>query len=63
MKKETNAAANSEQVNAKRIERLKTVFRKWYGSLSVRELVSNKTLVAEIEAFERLLSGKEIVSC
>jgi hypothetical protein len=63
MKKETSAAANSEQVNAKRIERLKTVFRKWYGSLSVRELVSNKTLVAEIEAFERLLSGKEIVSC
>mgnify|MGYP001591384964 CR=1 FL=1 len=37
--------------------KIRTELRNWYGSLSVKELVSNRTLVAEIENLERILSG------
>jgi hypothetical protein len=47
----------------KTISRLKEIFRRWYGSLSIREIVSNRKLIAEIESFERLLTGKEPLSC
>lgn len=43
------------------IERIKTEIRNWYGNLSVKELVYNKVLVAEIEKLERLLAGKAVV--
>lgn len=43
------------------IERIKTEIRNWYGNLSVKELVYNKVLVAEIEKLERLLAGKVAV--
>lgn len=43
------------------IERIKTEIRNWYGNLSVKELVYNKVLVAEIEKLERLLAGKVVV--
>ena len=38
------------------LARLRDEFRRWYGRLSVTELVSNKRLVEEIEAIERMLS-------
>ncbi len=38
------------------LAKLREEFRKWYGRLSVAELVSNKRLVAEIEAIERMFS-------
>ncbi len=38
------------------LAKLREEFRRWYGRLSVNELVSNKRLVAEIEAIERMLS-------
>ena len=43
------------------IERIKTEIRNWYGNLSVKKLVYNKVLVAEIEKLERLLAGKVVV--
>ncbi len=43
------------------IEKIKTEIRNWYGNLSVKELVYNKVLVAEIEKLERLLAGKVVV--
>lgn len=43
------------------LERIKTEIRNWYGNLSVKELVYNKVLVAEIEKLERLLMGKVVV--
>ena len=46
---------------ASAIERIKTEIRNWYGNLSVKELVYNKVLVAEIEKLERLLAGKVVV--
>lgn len=53
----------SEISKNKGLLKLKEAFRKWYASLSVRELVQNQALASEIEAFERLLSRKEPVSC
>lgn len=38
------------------LAKLRDEFRRWYGRLSVTELVSNKRLVEEIEAIERILS-------
>lgn len=38
------------------LAKLREEFRRWYGRLSVNELVSNKRLVEEIEAIERMLS-------
>jgi hypothetical protein len=38
------------------LAKLRDEFRRWYGRLSVNELVSNKRLVEEIEAIERLLN-------
>ncbi|MBX9768890.1 MAG: hypothetical protein K2X47_16575 [Bdellovibrionales bacterium] len=52
---------NSTEV--KLLARLKEIFRQWYGSLSVKEIISNQTLIAEIEAFERLLTRRETLSC
>ena len=43
------------------IEKIKTEIRNWYGNLSVKELVYNKALIAEIEKLERLLAGKVVV--
>ena len=43
------------------LEKIKTEIRNWYGNLSVKELVYNKVLIAEIEKLERLLAGKVVV--
>lgn len=37
------------------LRKLKEEFRKWYGLISVQELVQNKVLVVEIEALEIML--------
>lgn len=34
--------------------------RKWYGSISVKELVSNRELVLEIEVLERMLANQGV---
>ncbi len=43
------------------IQKIKTEIRNWYGGLSVRELVTNSALVAEIEKLERLLMSQMVV--
>ena len=48
---------------AKVLVRLKDIFRQWYGSLSVKEIITNQKLISEIEAFERLLTRREALSC
>lgn len=42
------------------VRRIRAALRRWYATVSVKELVVNRALVAEIEAFERLLSGAEV---
>lgn len=44
------------------VEKIKKAVRRWYATVSVKELAINRALVAEIEAFERMLSGKEVTS-
>lgn len=44
------------------VKRIREALRRWYATVSVKELAVNKALVAEIEAFERLFSGAEVVS-
>ncbi len=61
---QTRQNKNSEYVATPRpsaIEKIKTEIRNWYGNLSVKELVYNKALIAEIEKLERLLAGKVVV--
>jgi hypothetical protein len=48
---------------AKMLVRLKDIFRGWYGSLSVKEIITNKRLISEIEAFERLLMRRKAAPC
>ncbi len=44
------------------VEKIKKAVRRWYATVSVKELAINRALVAEIEAFERMLSRKEVTS-
>ncbi|MBX3040531.1 MAG: hypothetical protein KF789_07495 [Bdellovibrionaceae bacterium] len=44
------------------IERIKEALRNWYGTLSVKEIISNPILVAEIAALEKMLSRQEVLS-
>jgi hypothetical protein len=34
------------------LESIKEIFRKWYGSLSIEEIISNKKLISLIETIE-----------
>lgn len=43
------------------IERIKKEVRKWYGSLSVKEIICNKVLIEEIEKFERMLGQQAVL--
>lgn len=43
------------------LNQLKNEVRQWYGSLSIRELTMNKSLILEIEKMERLLSSNNLV--
>lgn len=36
---------------------LREMFRDWYGTLSVEELVENRKLIKKIERLERMLSA------
>jgi hypothetical protein len=45
------------------LDKIKEALRKWYGTLSVKEIIANRELIAEIESFERMLSGQEAISC
>ena len=40
------------------IELIKTEFRRWYGTVSIRELAANRALAFEIEILERMLAAK-----
>lgn len=44
------------------IQKIKRAVRVWYATVSVKELALNNALVAEIEAFERLMAGQEVLS-
>ncbi|MGE0631458.1 MAG: hypothetical protein AB7O96_03560 [Pseudobdellovibrionaceae bacterium] len=54
----SNDSANSKQGA---IQKIKEEIRNWYGSLSIRELICNRELVAEIEKLERLMAGQVVV--
>ncbi|OYZ11977.1 MAG: hypothetical protein B7Y39_18980 [Bdellovibrio sp. 28-41-41] len=47
--------------NTALLEKIRNEFRNWYGNLSVKELVYNRALIAEIEKLERLLAGKAVI--
>jgi hypothetical protein len=38
------------------LAKLREEFRRWYGRLSVNELMSNKRLIEEIQIIERMLN-------
>lgn len=42
------------------LEKIKAEIRKWYGIISVKELICNKALIVEIEKIERLLSRQVV---
>jgi len=57
-----NAIQNIDSRNPRKlVKRIREALRRWYATVSVKELAVNKALVAEIEAFERLLSGTEVM--
>ncbi len=39
---------------------IKRELRKWYGLISVKELISNRDLVLEIEVLERMLATEGV---
>jgi hypothetical protein len=59
--KEQKQNINEQNLPESALQKIKTELRNWYGSLSVRELVTNKILVKEIETLEHLLSGRLVV--
>lgn len=59
---ESEATTRREPAYMAVVARFKLEFRKWYGSLSIKEIIENKQLIAEVEAFERLLSRQEVMS-
>ncbi|NUN07187.1 MAG: hypothetical protein HUU57_15685 [Bdellovibrio sp.] len=42
------------------VKRLKEEFRKWYAALSLKEIVTNKVLIEEIEVLEKMLSERKV---
>ncbi len=56
--KNSNTSASSTKGA---IQKIKEEIRTWYGSLSVKELMCNRPLVAEIEKLERLLASQVAV--
>lgn len=59
----SNETKNNESKSARElVEKVKKAVRRWYATVSVRELSINRALVAEIEAFERMLLGKGVTS-
>lgn len=52
----------SETLPGSVIRKIRDEIRNWYGTLSVKELVSNHSLVAEIERLERLLAQGLVTS-
>ena len=55
MSKAKKVTAKKEKID-NAVERLRQEFRKWYGTISVAELTSNRMLVFEIEELERMLA-------
>lgn len=43
------------------INKVRQEIRAWYGSLSVKEIISNKRLMSEIQKLEQLLSTQSVV--
>lgn len=59
--KNNECKTDKEILQGGAIQKIKTEIRNWYGGLSVRELVTNSTLVAEIEKLERLLMTQVVM--
>lgn len=45
-----------QQLPGGAIKKIRDELRAWYGSLSIKELTTNRVLVTEIERLEKLLS-------
>ncbi|MBX3032897.1 MAG: hypothetical protein KF865_03165 [Bdellovibrionaceae bacterium] len=53
---------NEENSANQLLNKIRDALRKWYGTLSVKEIISNRVLIVEIEALERMLSKREVLS-
>ena len=58
MSKKQNAAFNLALQAA--LSALKREFRKWYGTISVRELAVNRQLAAEIATLEKMFAKQGV---
>ena len=60
----TKKNKNLENINLPEvaIQKIKTELRNWYGSLSIKELIQNKSLIIEIEKLEQLLASQVVVT-
>jgi hypothetical protein len=42
------------------VDKVRNLFRIWYASISVTEIISNRELIIEIEKMEQILTGRKI---
>ena len=61
-KNKKEESVRGEALPGTMIRKIRDEIRNWYGTLSVKELVSNHSLVAEIERLERLLAQGLVTS-
>jgi hypothetical protein len=50
-----NCLLGERKMGTEQLENIKEVFRNWYGSLSIEEIISNHNLVSLIEKIEAQL--------
>lgn len=55
MKMQSNSELKLNSAEKLAVRKLMEIFRKWYASLSIKELSTNLQLVRQIEEFERAL--------
>lgn len=56
----TEKSSQVLNLSAEDVRRLREDIRRWYGNISVDELVQNKALTEEIKELEQLLSQVEV---
>lgn len=61
--KEKQAPKVSNTSTASSLDRVKEELRKWYGMLSLKEIVTNKALIQELEALEKMLTEQKASLC
>lgn len=59
--KASKSESGSEIVDS--LDRVKDELRKWYGLLSMKELVTNKALIQELETLEKMIIEQKAALC